>query len=105
MKAIRFASALILFGAAFAANVTSTVNGTSSTNFTVAVVRAPPANLPYPPGINTNFYGRNYDINASVEIAIGHIQEAAQKGANLIAFPELWFPGYDMFLEYFDGLQ
>lgn len=97
MKIVSIISALTFWGVAFAANVTSTINGTSSTNFTVAIVRAPPANLPYPPGVNTNFYGRKYDINATVELAIGHIHEAAQKGANLIAFPELWFPGYELF--------
>lgn len=35
-----------------------------------------------------------FDIDASVKKAIKYIEEAAQKGANLIAFPEVWIPGY-----------
>lgn len=88
------ASLLPVFGAAFAAALSHHGNNTSSSNFTIAIVRAPPANMPYPPGVNTEFYGRKYDINATVELALGYIREAALKGADLVAFPELWFPGY-----------
>ena len=47
--------------------------------FQVAAVQAAPAFL---------------DLDASVEQAIRLIDEAAAKGARLIAFPETWIPGY-----------
>lgn len=69
------------------------VTESDPSNFTVAVVRAPPANVPYPPP-SADWYGREYDLNRTVEMGVGYIHEAALKGANLVAFPELWFPGY-----------
>lgn len=35
-----------------------------------------------------------FDLDASVQKAIKYIEEAHQKGAQLIAFPEVWIPGY-----------
>lgn len=50
---------------------------------TVACVQAAPAFM---------------DLQASVDKTIRLIEEAAQKGAELIAFPETWIPGYPWFL-------
>ncbi|MCV9878539.1 carbon-nitrogen hydrolase family protein [Brenneria izbisi] len=38
------------------------------------------------------------DLDATVEKTIALIEEAARKGAQLIAFPETWIPGYPWFL-------
>jgi len=47
--------------------------------YKVAVVQAAPAFL---------------DLDAGIDKAIGLIEEAAARGARLIAFPETWLPGY-----------
>ncbi|MGE0802312.1 MAG: carbon-nitrogen hydrolase family protein [Lautropia sp.] len=38
------------------------------------------------------------DLDASIDKAIGLIAEAAGNGAELIAFPETWLPGYPFFI-------
>ena len=38
------------------------------------------------------------DLDASVDKAIGLIDEAAAAGARLIAFPETWIPGYPWYI-------
>lgn len=55
----------------------------SDTAFKVAVVQAAPVFL---------------NAKAGVEKAIGLIEEAAGKGAKLLAFPEVWIPGYPWWL-------
>ncbi|MFG6432986.1 nitrilase [Roseateles sp. LYH14W] len=55
----------------------------SSTAFKVAVVQAAPVFL---------------DAKASVDKAIGLIEEASAAGAKLLAFPEVWIPGYPWWL-------
>lgn len=52
-------------------------------NFKVAVVQAAPVFM---------------DARASVEKAIGFITEAGAAGAKLLAFPEVWIPGYPWWL-------
>ena len=51
--------------------------------FKVAVVQAAPVFM---------------NARASVDKAVGFIQEAAAKGAKLLAFPEVWIPGYPWWL-------
>ncbi|OJJ65797.1 hypothetical protein ASPBRDRAFT_70193 [Aspergillus brasiliensis CBS 101740] len=62
-------------------------------NLTVAIVRAPPVNWPLPL-MNKNWTDVAFDLDGSVEKGVGLIKQAAENGANLIVFPELWFPGY-----------
>ncbi|KAF7950546.1 hypothetical protein EAE96_007828 [Botrytis aclada] len=62
-------------------------------NLTVAIVRADPANWPMPL-LNKNRTGVEFDLNATVAKGGTLIKEAARNDANLIVFPDLWFPGY-----------
>lgn len=86
---MRLSLILCLAGVAFANGLSS---GSGSDNFTVALVRAPPANYPYPPP-SVDWKGLKHDLNASVELGVQYIEQAASQGADLVAFPELWFPG------------
>lgn len=65
---------------------------TRYSNFTVALIQAPPANKLYSPPA-TNWYGQLHDLNATIEFGDKFIERAALEGANFVAFPELWFPG------------
>ncbi|MFM8211518.1 nitrilase-related carbon-nitrogen hydrolase, partial [Klebsiella pneumoniae] len=38
------------------------------------------------------------DLEGTIDKTVTLISEAAQKGAELIAFPETWIPGYPWFL-------
>ena len=49
----------------------------------VAVVQEPPVYL---------------NLAASMERAVGLVEQAARHGAGLIVFPEAWFPGYPTFV-------
>lgn len=86
---MHFARTLCLAGFAYANGLSSR---SGSDNFTVALVRAPPANYPYPPP-SVDWKGLKHDLNASVELGVQYIEQAASQGADLVAFPELWFPG------------
>ncbi|MBO6795320.1 MAG: carbon-nitrogen hydrolase family protein [Balneolaceae bacterium] len=57
-------------------------------NFRVALVQHPPVFL---------------NAERSTETALGFIKKAANKGAKLIVFPETWFPGYPVWLDYSPG--
>ncbi|KAF4972516.1 hypothetical protein FSARC_940 [Fusarium sarcochroum] len=81
----------VLFGL-FAAT-SALVYPRASSNFTVALVRSPPANYPYPPPLD-DWNGEQHDLDATVRMGLELIKRASQNGANLVAFPELWFPGY-----------
>ncbi|XEV01540.1 hypothetical protein FSHL1_006827 [Fusarium sambucinum] len=63
----------------------------SSTSLTAALIRAPPANWAEP--ILSRVYS-GVDINATTDLGVDYINRAAEEGANLVLFPELWFPGY-----------
>ena len=39
-----------------------------------------------------------FDLEATTHKTLGLIREAAASGANLVAFPEVWLPGYPVFL-------
>ncbi|CAG8424876.1 unnamed protein product [Penicillium salamii] len=84
--------ALVLSGMSFASAL-ATKKQTEPGNFTVALIRAPPVNVPYPPP-SSDWYGQMHDINATVDFGVKLIQRAALSGADFVAFPELWFPGY-----------
>jgi nitrilase len=77
--------------AAATCNLTAT-DTTDYSNLTTALVRAPPPGFPLPL-LSRNYTGLHYDLNATVTKAESLIKEAASNGANLIVFPELWFPG------------
>ncbi|KAK7727771.1 hypothetical protein SLS57_002815 [Botryosphaeria dothidea] len=63
------------------------------TNLTVAAVRRAPVNWPMPM-MNKNWTGVNFDLNATVDLGVSLIEDAALNGARVIGFPEVWFPGY-----------
>ncbi|KAJ4253961.1 hypothetical protein NW762_010360 [Fusarium torreyae] len=68
------------------------INSTSSaTSLTAALIRAPPANWSEP--VLSRVYN-GVDIDATTELGVDYIGRAAKDGANLVLFPELWFPGY-----------
>lgn len=58
----------------------------------VALVRRPPPNWPLPLQ-NRDWTGITINISETVDVGLGLICDAKAHGANLIAFPELWFPG------------
>ena len=62
-------------------------------NITLAAVRAPPVNWPLPI-LSKNWDGVKFNINATVDLGPEYIRQAAENGARLVAFPEVWFPGY-----------
>jgi len=61
-------------------------------NLTVALVRSAPVNWPSPI-LNKNWIGVSLDLDATVNYGVELIGEAASRGANLVVFPETWFPG------------
>lgn len=61
-------------------------------NLTAAIVRAEPVNWPMPV-MNKTWEGVKFDLNGTVDLGVSLIKQAADEGANLVVFPELWFPG------------
>ncbi|RDW93149.1 uncharacterized protein DSM5745_00471 [Aspergillus mulundensis] len=64
---------------------------TTSPILKAALVRAPPA-IWSEPILSRDYHG--VDINATTTLGVSYIERAASEGANFVAFPELWFPGY-----------
>ncbi|TQN71716.1 Arylacetonitrilase, partial [Colletotrichum shisoi] len=67
-------------------------------NITLSAVVAAPAGWPLPVG-NKNWTDGHFDLKATVKYGTKLIAEARGNGADLVAFPELWFPGYPKSLE------
>ncbi|KAH8684026.1 aliphatic nitrilase-like protein [Ilyonectria robusta] len=67
------------------------MRSTSATSLTAALIRASPALWTQP--ITSRVYN-GVDINETTNLGVKYIDRAAREGANLVAFPELWFPGY-----------
>ncbi|KAH6687768.1 carbon-nitrogen hydrolase [Plectosphaerella plurivora] len=65
----------------------------NKSNITLSAVVAAPAGWPLPVG-NKDWTNGYLDLNATVKYGISLISEARNNGADLVAFPELWFPGY-----------
>jgi hypothetical protein len=61
-------------------------------NLTVAIVREEPPTWPMPI-MNKNWTGIQFNLNATVQKGLFLIDQATSNGANLVVFPELWFPG------------
>lgn len=59
----------------------------------VALVRTPPPNWPLPLP-NRDWSGITINISETIDSALELMRQAKTAGATLIAFPELWFPGY-----------
>ncbi|ROV91217.1 hypothetical protein VMCG_09335 [Cytospora schulzeri] len=72
--------------------VRATNSSIDAERFKVAAVRQPPANYALPVGLNKTWV--ELDLNATVASAIELIQKAQRDGVALLAFPELYFPGY-----------
>jgi len=43
---------------------------------------------------NNSWTGVEFYLNATVSKGVNLIKQAADNGANIVIFPELWFPGY-----------
>ncbi|OOF89998.1 hypothetical protein ASPCADRAFT_511157 [Aspergillus carbonarius ITEM 5010] len=76
-------------GSACAPDAFPSINASS---FKIAAVREPPPNFALPVGLNKTWVDLN--LNATITQAIEIIEEAKADGVSLLAFPELYFPGY-----------
>ena len=76
------------------ATTTAAASSISEDNVTVAMVRAAPPNWPMPI-FNFNWTGAELNISDTVDRGVGYMKQAASQGADIVTFPELWFPGYD----------
>lgn len=61
-------------------------------NITLSAVVAAPAGWPMPVA-NKNWIDGYFNLDETVDYGVKLIHEARDKGADLIGFPELWFPG------------
>ncbi|CAG8113873.1 unnamed protein product [Penicillium olsonii] len=87
LKSLKLSITLFGLGLRLAAAAPST----PESSLTAALVRAPPALWAQP--ILSRVYN-GVDINATTDLGVDYIKLASQEGAQLVAFPELWFPGY-----------
>ena len=55
-------------------------------------------NLAGSSSIQLNNPNSRFDLEAAVEKTIKYIKEAAENGAELVAFPECWIPGYPVWI-------
>jgi hypothetical protein len=86
------ATVLSAFLSALLRSTIAQANTPDYNNLTVAIVRAAPVNWPAPIE-NKTWTGVSLDLNATVAYGVELISEAASNGANLVVFPETWFPG------------
>lgn len=91
MRLTLFFGGLIALVIQSAAQALSLANTTSS-NLTIAMVRAAPPNWPTPL-LNYDWCAIELNISQTIDAGIGYIEAAAAQGADAITFPELWFPG------------
>lgn len=96
LRLVAVAVAATIFSQSASAHSLNVTDTTDYSNLTVALVRAPPLGFPEPL-MSYNYSGLKFDLNGTVSKGISLIEEAASNGANLIVFPELWFPGYEGF--------
>ena len=82
-------------GSACAPDAFPSINASS---FKIAAVREPPPNFALPVGLNKTWVDLN--LNATITQAIEIIEEAKADGVSLLAFPELYFPGYPVVSSY-----
>lgn len=64
----------------------------NASSFKIAAVREPPVNFALPIGINKTWVDLN--LSATIDQALSIIEEAKAERVSLLAFPELYFPGY-----------
>ncbi|XWW92473.1 hypothetical protein V2A60_000396 [Cordyceps javanica] len=67
-------------------------------SFKVAAVRYPPAKYAYPIAHNRTWV--NLDLNATIDKAVEFINAAGAEGVKVMGFPELYFPGFPVALNY-----
>lgn len=91
---ISYLSSAVLLINGISVAASSYASTSDYSNMTVAVVRSPPVNWPMPILNKTWNANDNFDLNATVDYGVALIEEAASNGANLVVFPEVWFPGY-----------
>ncbi|ROW08155.1 hypothetical protein VPNG_06963 [Cytospora leucostoma] len=76
-----------------AASIGLVSGASNSSNLTVALVRSAPPKWPMPL-MKMDWTGTVLNISETVDYGIELIQKAADDGADMITFPELWFPGF-----------
>ncbi|ODM16132.1 hypothetical protein SI65_08566 [Aspergillus cristatus] len=87
----------VVVAATASAGLAAAVSNSTATatlgNITVAMVRSAPPNWPSPL-LNYDWTDSVLNISETVDAGISLIKKAAQDGAGIITFPELWFPGF-----------
>lgn len=80
-----------------------TIPSINASAFKIAAVREPPVNFALPIGINKTWVDLN--LSATIDQALEIIEEAKGEGVSLLAFPELYFPGYPVVSLHFKALN